>query len=106
MLYDGSRAAIAGLFAAFAVLAEIGPAQAGNYTASNETELRNAINAANADGDPSATITLTANVTVSDPTAFPTFAKPTTLNTGSFTLSALNVASGPGRSLAFNGGLS
>ena len=104
MLYDGSRAAIAGLFAAFAVLAQIGPAHAGNYTASNETELRNAINAANADGDPSATITLTANVTVSDPTAFPALAKPTTLNTGSFTLSALDVASGPGRSLTFNGG--
>ena len=106
LLRDGRRAAVAGLFAAYAVLAQIGPAHAGTYTASNETELRNAINAANADGDPTATITLTANVIISNPAAFPAFAKPTTINTGAFTLSGADIASGTatGTTLTFSGG--
>ena len=82
------------------------PAHAGSYTAGNETQLRNAINAANADGDPTATITLTANVVISNPAAFPAFVKPTTLDTGAFTLSGADIASGtaPGTTLTFSGG--
>jgi fibronectin-binding autotransporter adhesin len=66
------------------------PAAAATYLVNSETDLRNAIALANADPDPSATITLTNNVSVSS-AAFPAFTKPTTINTGSFTLQGLTL---------------
>jgi outer membrane autotransporter protein len=75
-------------------------ASAASYTASNETELRNAITSANADPDPSATITLTGNIAmVSASTLSPT--KPLTLDTAGFTLSGFDRTSGsaPGSSI-------
>lgn len=61
--------------------------RAGNYVASNETELLNAIALANTDGDASSTITLTGNVALTGPSLIPTITKSLTINTDSFTLS-------------------
>ena len=81
-------------------------AQAGSYTASNETELRARIADANADGDPTATITLTGNISITDPASFPAFIKPTTIDVGAFQLSGQDIVSGygVGGTLNFAGG--
>ncbi|MCK1475963.1 autotransporter outer membrane beta-barrel domain-containing protein [Bradyrhizobium sp. 197] len=64
---------------------------AANYVASNETELRAAIVAANADGDPASTITVTSNIAVADPTALPAVTKPgVTIDRGTFNVTINN----------------
>jgi outer membrane autotransporter protein len=73
----------AGVCAAALVLAA-SPALAGTYTAFDDASLRNAITAANADADSSATITLANNVTMTT-TPLPGATKPITIDTGSFT---------------------
>lgn len=91
--FEGSAVVIA--VALLATLSQT--AHAANYTASTETELRNAITAANADPDPSATITLTGNIGLSSTVApLPTATKPMTLDTAGFTLSGFDRTSGSG----------
>lgn len=63
---------------------------AANYTAATETQLRNAITAANANGDASSTITLTGDIAMSGATAFPTSTKPLTIDTNGRTLSGFD----------------
>jgi outer membrane autotransporter protein len=64
---------------------------AANYTASNEAELRSAIATATADGDPTSTIKLTSNITVTDPTALPAVTKPgLTIDRGTFEVTISN----------------
>lgn len=77
----------AGASLAALVVAGVTPRQAmaGNYVANSDGSLRAAINAANADLDPNATITLTASFTVSTLT-LPTSTKPLTIDTQGFTL--------------------
>ncbi|MCA6125775.1 autotransporter outer membrane beta-barrel domain-containing protein [Bradyrhizobium sp. WSM 1704] len=102
----GSATFLTRLLLSATFVGSAGAAQAGNYTAFDETSLRNAVNAANADPDPSASITLTNNVAVASSTAFPAFAKPTTISTGAFTLSGADISSGAGNggNLIFLGG--
>jgi len=61
------------------------PALGAEYLVSNETELRNAITAANADGDATATIKLTQSFAVGTG-VLPTPSKPMTVDTQGFTL--------------------
>src|SRR5688500_11223297 len=63
-------------------------ARAAEYSVSTEAELRQAVLDANADGDTTATITLTGNIALASTTAFPALAKPITIDTNGFTLSA------------------
>jgi fibronectin-binding autotransporter adhesin len=70
-----------------------GAARAANYNANDETSLKAAITSANA--DPAATITLTADITVTDPSALPALTQAVTLNTGTFILTD-GTFSGPG----------
>jgi len=77
------------------------PAYAANYTAANETELRVAINSANADADPSANITLTGNIPLASTTTFAALTKPLTINTNGFTLSGFNQNVGQTRGGSF-----
>ncbi|MGK6310733.1 beta strand repeat-containing protein, partial [Variovorax sp. DT-64] len=65
-------------------------ARAANYTASTETELRNAITTANADGDPSSTITLIGDITQMSVFNFPTATKALTINTNGHAISGLD----------------
>ncbi|CAN7142759.1 autotransporter domain-containing protein [Bosea sp. LjRoot90] len=62
------------------------PASAGTYLVSTETELRNAVIAANADGDASATIVLTGNISMATTTSTVATAKPITIDTQGFTV--------------------
>ena len=82
------------------------PALSANFTASTETELRNAILAANASADASSTITLSGNIALSSANAFPASAKPLTVNTNGFNLSGFDQPSGTisGGSVIFTGG--
>ncbi|MBP2561221.1 fibronectin-binding autotransporter adhesin [Neorhizobium galegae] len=59
---------------------------AATYMVSNETELSNAITAANASGDASATIVLTSSFSTSTSTIFPTPSKPIAIDTQGFTI--------------------
>lgn len=73
------------------MLASLQSANAANYVASNETELRAAIVAANADGDPTSTITVTSNIAVADPTALPAVTKPgVAIDRGTFNITISN----------------
>ncbi|MBM0106344.1 autotransporter domain-containing protein [Steroidobacter sp. S1-65] len=76
--------------------------RAADYTAANETELRDAIDAANAHADASSTITLTGDITLASNIAFSALTKPITINSNGF---ALNAQSGtiPGGTLTFSG---
>lgn len=80
----------------------VSPASAADYEVSNETELRNAITAANADPDATATITLTSSFTVSN-TAFPLPTKPMTIDTQSFVLSGIATAPNNPGNIIFSG---
>ncbi|CAN7500901.1 autotransporter domain-containing protein [Bosea sp. LjRoot90] len=62
------------------------PAAAGTYTASSQAELVTAVQAANADPDPTATIRLTGSFTMST-TSFSPPTKPITIDTQGFTIS-------------------
>jgi fibronectin-binding autotransporter adhesin len=90
---NSKRAASSVALLALSASAWVPQAMAATYTASNETELRNAITAANADADPNATITLTSSFTVSN-TAFPVPTKPMTIDTQGFVLSGVATGSG------------
>lgn len=61
-------------------------ASAAEYLVSNQTELQAAIASANADGDTSATIRLTGNVTLSVALSTPAPTKPITIDTNGFVL--------------------
>ncbi|WP_035830540.1 autotransporter outer membrane beta-barrel domain-containing protein [Kaistia adipata] len=63
------------------------PAMAASYTAGSEQELRDAVEAANAAGDATSTITLTGSFTVST-ASLPTVTKNLTIDTGSYLLTA------------------
>nr|WP_298725288.1 autotransporter domain-containing protein [uncultured Steroidobacter sp.] len=78
-------------------------ARAADYSAANETELREAIDEANAHPDASSTITLTGDITFATTTAFPALTKTITLNTNGF---SLNGQSGinPGGGFTLSGG--
>lgn len=62
-------------------------ARAATYTAATQAELITAINQANADGDASSTINLTANVAITNPALIPVVTKALTIAPGAFTLS-------------------
>ena len=66
--------------------AAFSPAYAATYTASDQASLIDAINQANADGDPSSTITLTDSFSATS-AALPQVTKPLTIDAGSYTLS-------------------
>ncbi len=70
---------------------QFSPAWAGNYTASNPTELANAITAANADTDGSSTITLSGNISGTTG-ALPAPTKPISIDTNGFTMSGFQVS--------------
>ena len=59
-------------------------AQAASYTASNQAELVGAIAAANSDGDPSSTITLTGSFAIPDPSTIPSITKALTIDAAGF----------------------
>lgn len=73
-----------------------GEAFAASYMVSNEAELAAAINAANADGDPSSSIVMTQSFSVLGTTTLPAPTKPLTIDTQGFTLSATAVGTTPG----------
>jgi autotransporter-associated beta strand protein len=69
------------------------PAYGANYTAANEAELQARIAQANADGDPSSTITLTAPITLSDPAAsLGASTKPLVIDTAGFQITSATPA--------------
>ncbi len=101
-----ARGRLTAVAAACTLLALAQPARAGHYVASDEAGLAAAITAASADGDPSATIALTANITVVNPFAMPVATKPIAFLQNGFTLSASGVSiyyAGPGVTLSFDG---
>lgn len=75
-------------------------AMAASYLVSTDAELRAAITAANGDGDPSSTITLTSSFAVSVG-ALPTASKPITIDTGSFTLFGADTGGAGGTTFIF-----
>ena len=76
-----------------------GIAPAADYTVSNEAQLIAAINAANADGDPSSTITFTNNIVLTTNNPLPSPSKPLTLDTQSFALTGKGLGSTHGISI-------
>lgn len=103
---DGKAPALRGGLAAVAAMLSCGTAHAASYTAADENQLRAAIQAANADADPTSTITLLGNVTVGSTTAFPAFTKPVTIETGAYSLTGFNAttAGAAGGALNFSPG--
>ncbi len=80
-----------------------GVASAATYLVSNETELTAAVNAANADGDPSSSIVMTQSFNVTAPNNLPTPTKSLSIDTQGFTLSGTGVGLNPGN-IRFSGG--
>ncbi|RTL99911.1 MAG: autotransporter outer membrane beta-barrel domain-containing protein [Hyphomicrobiales bacterium] len=80
-----------------------GAASAATYYVSNETELRNAINSANTDGDPSSSIVMTQSINILAPNSLPTPTKSLSIDTQSFILSGTPAGSGSG-TVRFTGG--
>ncbi|EJJ27639.1 autotransporter family protein [Rhizobium sp. CF142] len=80
------------------------PASAATYFASNETELRDAITAANTDGDSSAIIKLTSTFPLSG-ALLPTPAKPITIDTQGFNTGNLQFSNTGGQTLTLEGSL-
>lgn len=76
---------------------------AADYSAANETELRDAIDDANDHPDASSTITLTGDITFASTTAFPALTKPITFNTNGFQLNGQPGLS-TGGGFTFSGG--
>ena len=85
----GKRRLLAGTGGAALALALLLPsaALARDYTAGTEAELRQAILDANADGDPSSTITLTGNIAIA--ASLPNSNKPLVINTGAFSTNGI-----------------
>lgn len=77
------------------------PASAGNYTASDGNDLNSKIALANADPDANATITLTGSFATVG--TLPSATKPITIDTGSFTLTGIEMATTNGQTLTFRG---
>lgn len=81
------------------------PAQAANYLVATEAEMRQAVINANLDGDASSTITLTADIVITDPASFAQVTKSLTIDTSTFGLSTPTAAGvSAGASLSFLGG--
>jgi hypothetical protein len=80
---------------ALAIAFSIYPASAATYLVSNETQLRNAITTANADGDPNAVIRMTAVFSIGA-AALPVATKPMTIDTQGFTSEPLNLTGSGG----------
>jgi T5SS/PEP-CTERM-associated repeat protein/autotransporter-associated beta strand protein len=83
------------------------PAQAANFTASNQTELVAAMNQANASGDASSTITLAGSFSINN-SALPTVSKTLTIDVGTYTLTSAGprtIDVGSGATLTVNGSI-
>jgi fibronectin-binding autotransporter adhesin len=80
-----------------------GAAPAATYMVSNETELTAAINAANADGDPSSSIVMTNSFGVTAPNTLPLPTKSLSIDTQGFTLSGISIPANSGN-VRFSGG--
>jgi len=80
------------------------PASAGDYTAGDATDFFNKVTAANADGDASATITLTGDIT-GPITILPAITKPISINTNGFTMTGFQTTTTNGQTLTFSGTL-
>ncbi len=80
-----------------------GMASAATYFVSNQTELTAAINAANADGDPSSSIVMTNSFGVTAPNTLPVPTKSLSIDTQGFTLSGISVPNNSGN-VRFSGG--
>ncbi|QKC95896.1 autotransporter outer membrane beta-barrel domain-containing protein [Mesorhizobium sp. NZP2298] len=93
LLDGGRRRLLAGASCAVLMLAcgLPGAALAATYYVSTEGQLRTAVTAANADGDASATIILTTNITMVNSGSPDTAAKPITIDTQGFTLSGSGI---------------
>lgn len=76
----------------------VSPALGAEYLVSNDTELRNAITSANADGDATATIKLTAGFSTTGST-LPTPTKPITIDTQGFAIGNLQFTNTGGQTL-------
>lgn len=87
---------------ALSVSAALCPASAANYTAGSDTELRNAIAAANADGDATATITLSGDVAQSV-VDLPAPTKPITIDTQGHVLLDLRFVDTNGQTVTLSG---
>jgi len=95
LLAGASGVAIACLFP--------GAASAATYFVSNEIQLTAAINAANADGDPSSSIVMTNSFGVTAPNTLPVPTKSLSIDTQGFTLSGVSVPANSGN-VRFSGG--
>ncbi|TCR98660.1 autotransporter outer membrane beta-barrel domain-containing protein [Rhizobium sp. BK418] len=80
------------------------PASAGDYTAGDATDFFNKVTVANADGDASATITLTGDITGPIAT-LPAITKPIGINTNGFTMTGFQTTTTNGQTLTFSGTL-
>ncbi len=101
-----ARGRLTAIAAACALTALAAPAHAGHYVVSTEAELVAAINLANADGDPTASIGLAANISLTNPLAIPVVAKSINFIQGGFTLTSAGVDTyyaGPGITISFDG---
>lgn len=96
------RNLLAGVSCAVLAIAGLAPldALAAEYTAGNATDLQNAINAANASSDASATIKITASFS---PGVLPSPSKPITIDTQGFTLTGVTFATTNGQTFTFSG---
>jgi fibronectin-binding autotransporter adhesin len=77
-------------------------ASAATFNASDEASLKTAIQNANASADASSTITLTGNITITDPATLPTATKQIVLETAGFTVSDVVLKSAS--QMTFQGG--
>lgn len=87
---DGWR--LTAIAAACALTALTTPAHAGHYIVSTESELTTAISLANADPDPSASIELAANVTITNTALVPAVTKSIDIIQNGFTLSSTDIS--------------
>ncbi|QDC02424.1 autotransporter domain-containing protein [Mesorhizobium sp. 8] len=96
--------ALSGTVAIFFIVSGLGvgtgAASAGEFAANDDVSLRQAIQDANADIDPTSTITLTDNITL-DPATLPTISHSITIDTGGFALKAQDgdIPGGDGRTV-------
>ncbi|AOO80988.1 autotransporter outer membrane beta-barrel domain-containing protein [Bosea vaviloviae] len=102
MKYMGKARLFAGVSCAALALACLTPASAATYFVSTDGQLRAAMTAANGDGDASATIIMTGNVTVGG-TDLPTITKPVTIDTQGFTLTSSRISNTGGNLLTLSG---
>lgn len=82
----------------------VSPALGAEYLVSNDAELRNAITSANADGDATATIKLTAGFSTTG-SILPTPTKPITIDTQGFAIGNLQFTNTGGQTLTIEGSI-